>query len=244
VDAITLAVLSYALNGVAEEMSAALVRTAFSPNIKERRDCSSAVFDEKGLLVAQAENIPVHLGAMPFSVSAALSAVKDWDPEDVVVLNDPYHGGAHLPDITFVAPVFWDEEIIGFVACRAHHADVGGMTPGSLPPEAKEIYQEGLRIPPVKLWRQGRLDQDLWTILLANVRTPLGAGGRPLGPKGRDRNGQTPAERACGKVRKGLSTGRAIAPFKTTRRSACAAPFVRFLQELTSLAISWTKGLK
>jgi N-methylhydantoinase B len=172
VDAITLAVLSYALNGVAEEMSAALVRTAFSPNIKERRDCSSAVFDEKGLLVAQAENIPVHLGAMPFSVSAALSAVKDWDPEDVVVLNDPYHGGAHLPDITFVAPVFWDEEIIGFVACRAHHADVGGMTPGSLPPEAKEIYQEGLRIPPVKLWRQGRLDQDLWTILLANVRTP------------------------------------------------------------------------
>lgn len=146
-DAITLAVLSYALNGVAEEMSAALVRTAFSPNIKERRDCSSAVFDEKGLLVAQAENIPVHLGAVPFSVSAALSAVKDWDPEDVVVLNDPYHGGAHLPDITFVAPVFWDEEIIGFVVCRAHHADVGGMTPGSLPPEAKEIYQEGLRIP-------------------------------------------------------------------------------------------------
>ena len=109
-DPITLAVLSYALNGVAEEMTAALVRTAFSPNIKERKDCSSAVFDEKGLLVAQAENIPVHLGAMPFSVAAALASVKDWDPEDIVVLNDPYCGGAHLPDITFVAPVFGEEK--------------------------------------------------------------------------------------------------------------------------------------
>lgn len=171
-DPITLAVLYHGLSGVAAEMSAALIRTAFSPNIKERRDCSSAVFDQEGNLVAQAENIPVHLGAMPFSVRAALLGVRDWKPEDIVILNDPYHGGAHLPDITFVAPVFLDEEIIAFVANRAHHADVGGMVPGSLPPEAREIFQEGLRIPPAKLWRAGQLDIDLWNIILANVRTP------------------------------------------------------------------------
>jgi N-methylhydantoinase B len=171
-DPITLAVLAHALKGVAEEMSAALVRTAYSPNIKERRDCSCAIFDPQGGMVAQAENIPVHLGAMPFSVQAALQGRQGWDPGDIVVLNDPYRGGAHLPDITFVAPVFLETELLGFVANRAHHADVGGMVPGSLPPRAREIFQEGVRIPPVKLWRKGQPDQDLWHFLLANVRTP------------------------------------------------------------------------
>jgi N-methylhydantoinase B len=171
-DPITVAVVGNALAGIAEEMSAALIRTAYSPNIKERRDCSSALFSPEGDLVAQAENIPVHLGAMPFSVRAALDASPDWAPGDIVVLNDPFRGGAHLPDITFVAPSFHKGELVGFVAVRAHHADVGGMTPGSLPAQAREIYQEGLRIPPVKLWREGTLDRNLLELILANVRTP------------------------------------------------------------------------
>ncbi len=171
-DPVSLSVLESALAGVAKEMSEALVRTAYSPNIKERRDCSCALFDEGGGLVAQAENIPVHLGAMPFSVRAAVEAFPDWAPGDVVVLNDPFAGGAHLPDITFVAPSFHDGQRLAFVAARAHHADVGGMTPGSLPATATEIFQEGLIIPPVKLWRSGALNEDLLRLVLANVRTP------------------------------------------------------------------------
>lgn len=171
-DPITLAVVGNALSGICEEMSAALVRTAYSPNIKERRDCSSALFTPNGELVAQAENIPVHLGAMPFSVRAALEAFPDWAVGDVAILNDPFCGGAHLPDITFVAPAFHAGELLGFVAVRAHHADVGGMTPGSLPGAASEIFQEGLRIPPVKLWRKGELNRDLLYLVLLNVRTP------------------------------------------------------------------------
>jgi len=172
VDPVTLSVLDHALAGAAEEMSAALIRTAYSPNIKERRDCSSAVFDAQGRLVAQAENIPVHLGAMPFSVQATLEWFADWAPGDVAILNDPYAGGAHLPDITFVAPAFHEGRLLAFVAARAHHADVGGMTPGSLPATATEIFHEGLTIPPVKLWRAGSLNEDLMSMLLANVRTP------------------------------------------------------------------------
>ncbi len=122
--------------------------------------------------VAQAESIPVHLGAMPASVEAAVERVGDLRPGDVVVVNDPYAGGAHLPDITFVAPVFDGSDRIGYVANRAHHADVGGKEPGSLAGDAREIYQEGLRIPPVRLWKAGELDQDLADLILLNVRTP------------------------------------------------------------------------
>ncbi len=172
IDPITLEVLRHALASVTEEMNANLVRSAYSPNIKERRDCSSALFDRRGELVAQAESIPVHLGAMPFSVRAALTAVQAWEEGDVVVLNDPYLGGAHLPDVTFVAPAFAGKEVVAFVACRAHHADIGGPAPGSLAPRATEIYGEGLRIPPVRLWRRGELDDDLRRLLLLNVRTP------------------------------------------------------------------------
>jgi N-methylhydantoinase B len=171
-DPITLEVIKHSVTGAAEEMNAALLRTAYSPNIKERRDCSCALFDAEGQMVAQAENIPVHLGAMPFSVAAALDEFQDFVPGDVVVLNDPFAGGAHLPDITFVTPVFLGRERIGFAANRAHHADVGGMRPGSIAGDATEIYQEGLRIPPIKLWRAGELDTDAWKIILANVRTP------------------------------------------------------------------------
>ena len=172
VDAITLEVLRHALTAVAEEMQANLIRAAYSPNIKERRDCSCAVFDRVGRMVAQAESIPVHLGAMPASVEAAVARIDSPLAGDVIVVNDPYAGGAHLPDVTFVAPVFASSELVGFVANRAHHADVGGKEPGSLAGDAREIYQEGLRIPPVKLWRRGKLDGDLVRVITANVRTP------------------------------------------------------------------------
>lgn len=172
IDPITLEVIRNALAAVADEMNANLVRTAYSPNIKERKDCSSAIFDASGQMVAQAESIPVHLGAMPFSVASAIAHTENFEPGDVMVLNDPFAGGAHLPDVTFIAPVFVDTVLTGFVANRAHHADIGGKEPGSLAGDATEIYQEGVRIPPVKLWKAGALDEDLLALLLANVRTP------------------------------------------------------------------------
>ncbi|MCR4404291.1 MAG: hydantoinase B/oxoprolinase family protein [Candidatus Acetothermia bacterium] len=172
IDAVTLEVLRNALVGVAEEMNANLVRTGFSPNIKERRDCSAALFDPRGRLVAQAESIPVHLGAMPFSVRAALERFPELAPGDTVVLNDPFAGGAHLPDLTFVTPVFHGQELVALAANRAHHADIGGQAPGSLAGDSTEIYQEGLRLPPVRLWKAGRLDEELLGLILANVRTP------------------------------------------------------------------------
>ena len=140
------------LASVADEMLEALVRTAFSPNIKERRDASTADFDGRGRLVAQAAAIPVHLGAMPLSVEAALAAFETWRAGDVVALNDPFRGGTHLPDVTTVSPVFAaeGEAPAAFLAARAHHADVGGATPGSMP-LARDIQEEGLRIPPVRL---------------------------------------------------------------------------------------------
>jgi N-methylhydantoinase B len=172
IDAIALEVLRHALAAVADEMNADLIRTAYSPNINERRDCSSAVFDTDGNMIAQAESIPVHLGAMPYSVAAAIRAGGPFAPGDIVVVNDPYAGGAHLPDITFVAPVFVSGELAAFVANRAHHADVGGKEPGSLAGDSVEIFQEGLRLPPVRLWRGGEVERDLLSVILANVRTP------------------------------------------------------------------------
>jgi len=171
-DAIALEVMRHALGSVAEEMNANLIRSAYSPNIKERRDCSSALFDGIGAMVAQAESIPVHLGAMPYSVAAAIAAFGELAPGDIVVLNDPYAGGAHLPDVTFAAPVFCEGDLVAFVANRAHHADVGGKEPGSLAGDAREIFQEGIRIPPIRLWRRGDLDRDLLELILSNVRTP------------------------------------------------------------------------
>ncbi|GIV57191.1 MAG: 5-oxoprolinase [Rhodothermaceae bacterium] len=174
IDPIKIALYRHRFAGVAEEMGVTLQRTSYSPNIKERLDFSCAVFDEEGRLVAQAAHIPVHLGAMPDSVAAARAAVDAWAPGDVVVLNDPYEGGTHLPDLTMVSPVFLDPADPAprfFVATRAHHADVGGMTPGSLP-LSTELYQEGLILPPVKLVRAGVPNEDLLKVLLRNVRTP------------------------------------------------------------------------
>ena len=176
-DPIKLELYKNMLTSVAEEMGVTLQRTAFSPNIKERLDFSCAVFDGTGKMVAQAAHIPVHLGSMPLSVLAAIEHTE-MAPGDMIALNDPYRGGTHLPDITLVAPVFSSangskpkNRPVFFVANRAHHADVGGMAPGSMP-IATSVIQEGIRIPPVKLIRAGELDTDLWELILANVRTP------------------------------------------------------------------------
>ncbi len=172
-DPITLEIFKNLFISVAEEMGATLGRTAYSPNIKERRDFSCACFLADGQMIAQAAHIPVHLGAMPASVRAALEVFNTWAPGDLVVLNDPYLGGTHLPDITMISPVFvGDQEGPSFfVASRAHHADVGGMSPGSMP-MASEIYQEGLIIPPVKLVESGVTVSAVLDIILRNVRTP------------------------------------------------------------------------
>jgi N-methylhydantoinase B len=170
-DPIALAVLHHRLAAIAEEMGVRLGHTGFSPNIKERHDYSCALFDPQGGLVAQAAHIPVHLGSTPLSVRAALAAYR-MDPGDVVALNDPYAGGTHLPDLTLVAPVHAARgRLLGFVANRAHHADMGGMTPGSMP-LAREIYQEGFRVPPVRLVRDGRVDRAVLDLFLANTRVP------------------------------------------------------------------------
>jgi N-methylhydantoinase B len=171
-DPAEIAVIGHALHSVAVEMGAALRRTAFSPNIKERRDYSSAVFNAEGDLIAMGDDMPVHLGSMPMSVAAVLADLH-LAPGDVALLNDPYRGGTHLPDITMVAPVFLPggKRPSYYVANRAHHADVGGMYPGSMGP-CREIAQEGIRIPPVKLMHAGKMDTRLLATILANVRTP------------------------------------------------------------------------
>ena len=159
------------MSSIAEEMGILLSRTAYSPNITERHDCSCAVFDGRGEMVAQAAHIPVHLGSTPLSVRAAIDRVQ-MEPGDVVILNDPFAGGTHLPDITMVTPVFLHKKDrpIAYVANRAHHSDVGGMTPGSMP-LSSDVFQEGIRIPPVRLVRGGEIDRDLWDFLINNVRT-------------------------------------------------------------------------
>jgi N-methylhydantoinase B len=174
-DGVSLALYQSLFAACAEEMGATLMRTAHSPNIKERLDHSCAIFDHRGRLVAQAAHIPVHLGSLPRAVEAAIAA-GPLAPGDVVLLNDPYAGGTHLPDLTLVSPVFLgragrDAAPDFIVASRAHHADVGGAAPGSMP-IAREIYEEGLRLPPVFLVREGRLQGDLLRLVLANVRTP------------------------------------------------------------------------
>ncbi|HYM56712.1 MAG TPA: hydantoinase B/oxoprolinase family protein [Solirubrobacteraceae bacterium] len=163
-DPVTLSVLSSALAGIAEEAGAVLIRGAYSSNIKERRDCSAALFDAEGRMVAQAEHIPVHLGAMPEAVAAVIE--REPAADDVWILNDPYRGGTHLPDVTLVSPMAVDGAILGYAVTRAHHSDVGGMRPGSMPSDSREIWQEGIVIPPL------RLDENLLELILANVRTP------------------------------------------------------------------------
>ncbi|WP_022670015.1 hydantoinase B/oxoprolinase family protein [Hippea alviniae] len=172
VNPILLEVFKNKLSSVSEEMGVSLNRTAFSPNIKERRDFSCAVFDSNGDMIAQAAHIPVHLGSMPMSVK---EAIKDFEFKegDMVVLNDPFKGGTHLPDITIVAGVFVDgiDKPVFFVANRAHHADVGGMSSGSMP-LSTNIFQEGIIIPPLKIVEEGKINENVFKLLLNNVRTP------------------------------------------------------------------------
>jgi N-methylhydantoinase B len=194
-DPVELEIFKNLYHSIAEEMGAALRRTAFSPNIKERRDYSCAVFDEGGEVIAMGDHMPVHLGSMPMSVRAAIDACATdggaMQPGDVVMLNDPFRGGTHLPDITLVAPVYMESVARAllpakagekkksvtvnrpgfYVASRAHHADVGGTFPGSMG-LCREIYQEGIRIPPVKLMQRGKMNRDILALLLNNVRTP------------------------------------------------------------------------
>jgi N-methylhydantoinase B len=184
-DAIDLEVFKHLFHAIAEEMGATLRRTAFSPNIKERRDYSCALFDANAQVLAMGDHMPVHLGSMPMSVRAVMNELA-LGPGDVAMLNDPFRGGTHLPDITVVAPVFTDLRGRGnrnrtsrlpsndpdfFVAARAHHSDVGGMYAGSMGP-CREIYQEGFRIPPVKIVRAGQVDGAVLALLENNVRTP------------------------------------------------------------------------
>jgi N-methylhydantoinase B len=173
-DAITLEVFRHLFAALTEEMGAALRRASFSPNIKERRDYSCALFSAGGAPVALGDHMPVHLGAMPMSVESALEELGPLHPGDVACLNDPFRGGTHLPDITLISPVLDPDQgtHLGYVASRAHHSDVGGMSPGSMP-LAQEIYQEGLRIPPVHLYRKGVRQEGVWNLILANVRTPI-----------------------------------------------------------------------
>jgi N-methylhydantoinase B len=192
VDSVELEIFKHLFHSIAEEMGASLRRTAFSPNIKERRDYSCALFDSAGQVLAMGDHMPVHLGSMPMSVRAAIDELA-LAPGDIAMLNDPFRGGTHLPDITVVAPVFVADAKHKsgrqsarpastkrksrhaspdfFVAARAHHADVGGCYAGSMGP-GREIYQEGLRIPPVKIVRAGEIDRDILALLLNNVRTP------------------------------------------------------------------------
>jgi N-methylhydantoinase B len=172
IDPTRLEIFKNIFHSVAEEMGAALRRSAFSPNIKERRDYSCAVYDADGKVLAMGDHMPVHLGSMPASVAAARAAFP-LHAGDIALLNDPFAGGTHLPDLTMVMPIFLSRSRRPsfYVANRAHHADVGGALAGSMGP-AREIFQEGLRIPPVKIFRRGEMNQDVMALLLANVRTP------------------------------------------------------------------------
>ena len=170
VDPIDLQVMLGALRAACDEMGATLVRSAHSANIKERRDASTALFDAAGELVMQAEHIPVHLGAMPAAVAAVLG--EDHSPGDAWVLNDPFRGGTHLPDITVISPVFWYDELVAFAASRAHHADVGGPTPGSMPAGSRSLEDEGVVIEPSRLVRSGELDEELIADLVGRMRAP------------------------------------------------------------------------
>ena len=172
-DPVSFEILKNSLISIAEEMGVVLRKSSFSPNIKERRDFSCALFDASGQLVAQAEHIPVHLGAMPYSVLAVLKDFEnDLSESDDVILNDPYRGGTHLPDITMVSPIFFKDRLVGFAANRAHHSDVGGVAPGSMSALSRDVNQEGIRIPPVKLWSKGKPNRQILDFVLSNVRTP------------------------------------------------------------------------
>jgi N-methylhydantoinase B len=164
-------VVKNALYSAAEEMKIVLAKTAYSPLLKVAGDYSCGIFDSTGDMVAQGPDLPIHLGSMPDAVRAVIAAYPEVEPGDVFIHNDPYHGGSHLPDVNVVAPAFFGNRLLGFGCVRAHWPDIGSATPGSYG-AVTEIYGEGLRIPPVRLYRNGRPDPDIERIIFANVRTP------------------------------------------------------------------------
>ncbi|WP_426977347.1 hydantoinase B/oxoprolinase family protein [Pseudarthrobacter sp. O4] len=172
-NAVDLEIARNRLESIAEEVGMALIRTAYSPNIKDRRDCSAGLYRPNGQLIAQAEHIPLHLGLMPTLIRRALEefGADRLRPGDVLITNNPYLGGSHLPDTCVITPVFRGQELLAVVANMAHHVDVGGITPGSMATHATEIFQEGLRIPPIRLISEGEMCEDILALMLTNVRT-------------------------------------------------------------------------
>jgi N-methylhydantoinase B len=220
IDAVRLEVYRHLFASIAEEMGGTLLRSSFSANIKERRDFSCAVFDGVGRMIAQAAHIPVHLGSTPRSVQAAIEAVGPG-PGDVVVLNDPFAGGTHLPDVTLVAPVHaaGDDAPLFHVANRAHHADIGGAQPGSMS-LSRSIHEEGLRIPPVRLLCGGEMVEEVLDLLLANVRTPE-SGAATCSPRWRRRDGARSGSGTSWHDAAPRRSCRRWTPFAATRSGGC-----------------------
>jgi N-methylhydantoinase B len=173
IDRVTVSVIQHRLEAIVQEMGEAMLRTAYSQILNSSRDFSTAVFDGEGRLAAQAEHVPIHVGALPWAVAAICEAFADRiRPGDLYLLNDPYHGGNHLPDLTALLPVFVDGRLAFWSINRAHQHDIGGATHGTYNPGATEIWQEGIRIPPLKLYDQGALREDVMTMIATNVRHP------------------------------------------------------------------------
>src|SRR5271156_830648 len=172
IDPITRSVVQYRLSSIVQEMGEAMLRTSYSQILNSSRDFSLAICDTTGRLIAQADHLPVHVGALPWATLAVEARFKDVAPGDVILLNDPYHGGSHLPDLTAFVPVFADGKRLLWTIVRAHQSDIGGATHGAYNPGATEIWQEGLRVPPIKLYEAGRLRDDLLDLLALNVRNP------------------------------------------------------------------------
>src|SRR5262245_17431390 len=176
IDAITADVIGHRFQAATDEMLVTLVKTAFSPNVKERRDCSAACFDVRGELVSLSASAPIHLGSLMGLVSNIVRRfpLSSIQPGDMYLTNDPYvGGGSHLPDLTLASPIWFDGRPVGFVANTAHHPDIGDKAAGSESADCISIFQEGLRLPPVRLMAAGELRQDILDILLLNSRTPV-----------------------------------------------------------------------
>src|SRR3954465_13607157 len=172
IDPITRSVVQHRLGSIVKEMGEAMLRTSYSQILNSSRDFSLAICDTRGRLIAQAEHIPVHVGALPWATRAVEQRFKDVAPGDVILLNDPYHGGSHLPDLTAFVPVFDGGKRLLWTVVRAHQSDIGGATHGASNPPAPEIYQEGIRVPPIKLYEAGKLRDDLLDLLALNIRNP------------------------------------------------------------------------
>src|SRR5215467_2858521 len=172
VDPITRSVVQHRLSSIVQEMGEAMLRTSYSQILNSSRDFSLAICDTKSRLIAQADHIPVHVGALPWATRAVEQRFNDVRPGDVILLNDPYHGGSHLPDLTAFVPVFDSGRRLLWTIVRAHQSDIGGATHGAYNPSATEIWQEGLRVPPIKLCEAGKLREDILDMLALNVRDP------------------------------------------------------------------------